>query len=531
MNRSDKYDVFISYSRRDYVDENKNLIPNNIISEIKNALKKAEISYWFDEDGIYCGDAWAEKIAEQIDECSVFLFISSINSNKAEWTRKEISTAHMFKKKIIPFRLDDSVYHKSVIIYLSDLDFIDYYTNPSLALTRLVDSISKYLKDKKKAAEKLLEKKRKEEDEAKMLANAEQKALITDIETACSDIDDYELKSEHSRKKATSKIKRVKSAEQRARLTALIQSSGSISSENFSLKEAKKSLTEENSSLKDEIKTETERFKTLYKGYKSIEEEKNNLATVIAKLRASLFEEERKNSDISKSLRKANAEIKANNHRHQNEIEENNIKHKKEVEDLNFSSKTKLLTSIALSVLLIILCSVFIYLYRAENQSVIYYYNKYWELDVINDKISDITPLIITDVKIGNIYNGGEIETAYGEDIYESNTMYITPLITYIGLKDVKNIELGVKWFKPDGTPRRGDSSPENYTYITKTSISAGNDKSLELSGWGNENKGHYWKTGTYKIEIWHNDRCLISKEFTIKAGNPPESGKIGKLD
>ena len=47
-----KYDVFISYSTKDYIDESKNVIPNNVISQIKTALREAGISYWFDEDGI-----------------------------------------------------------------------------------------------------------------------------------------------------------------------------------------------------------------------------------------------------------------------------------------------------------------------------------------------------------------------------------------------------------------------------------------------------------------------------------------------
>ena len=35
-----KYDVFISYSRRDYVDENYNVIPGNAIAEIQNGLHR-----------------------------------------------------------------------------------------------------------------------------------------------------------------------------------------------------------------------------------------------------------------------------------------------------------------------------------------------------------------------------------------------------------------------------------------------------------------------------------------------------------
>ena len=53
-----EYDVFISYSRKDYVDEcSGEIIPNNIVSQIKNVLENANFSYWFDEKGIYSGDA------------------------------------------------------------------------------------------------------------------------------------------------------------------------------------------------------------------------------------------------------------------------------------------------------------------------------------------------------------------------------------------------------------------------------------------------------------------------------------------
>ena len=50
-----QYDVFISYSRKDYVDEQKNIIPGNEVSKIKDALSEAGITYWFDEERIYSG--------------------------------------------------------------------------------------------------------------------------------------------------------------------------------------------------------------------------------------------------------------------------------------------------------------------------------------------------------------------------------------------------------------------------------------------------------------------------------------------
>lgn len=120
-----KYDVFISYSRKDYKDENNNIIEGNAISKLKNTLKKNNISFWFDEDGIYSGDAFAPVIAKNIRSAKIFIFVSSENSNKSEWTGNEIATAHEFKKKIIPFRIDDSTYNESVILYIAKLDYIN----------------------------------------------------------------------------------------------------------------------------------------------------------------------------------------------------------------------------------------------------------------------------------------------------------------------------------------------------------------------------------------------------------------------
>lgn len=45
-----KKDVFISYSRKDYVDEHNNVIPGNEVMKIKDALTQAGITFWFDEE-------------------------------------------------------------------------------------------------------------------------------------------------------------------------------------------------------------------------------------------------------------------------------------------------------------------------------------------------------------------------------------------------------------------------------------------------------------------------------------------------
>ena len=119
------YDVFISYSRKDYVDDAGNVLEDNMLSKIKDTLKANGISYWFDEEGIYSGDEFASVLTNAIRNSRIFLFISSVNSNQSKWTSNEISTALVFKKTIIPFRLDESPYNDSVMMKIVSYDYIE----------------------------------------------------------------------------------------------------------------------------------------------------------------------------------------------------------------------------------------------------------------------------------------------------------------------------------------------------------------------------------------------------------------------
>lgn len=136
-----KFDVFISYSRKDYADDNKNVIPNNAISSIRERLESEGITYWFDQEGIVPSDEFASVLAENIKASRMILFVSSENSNTSQWTSREIALANDFDKRIIPFKIDNSDYGLSFVIYLATLDFIEYYKNQRQALDKLVKSI------------------------------------------------------------------------------------------------------------------------------------------------------------------------------------------------------------------------------------------------------------------------------------------------------------------------------------------------------------------------------------------------------
>ena len=140
-----QYDVFISYARKDYIDEHtKDIIPGNIVSRIKQLLDENDISYWFDETGIYSGDQFVGVLADAIEQSAIFLYISTESSNASKWTINEIATAKHLDKKIIPFRYDNSKYNNSILMYLAPLDYIDYVKQKNKAFKQLIVSVKSY---------------------------------------------------------------------------------------------------------------------------------------------------------------------------------------------------------------------------------------------------------------------------------------------------------------------------------------------------------------------------------------------------
>lgn len=139
-----EYDVFISYSRKDYLDEHKQPIPGNIISQIKELFDANNITYWLDEQEL-SGSEFTSLITKKIKASRLFLFVSSKNSNVSYYTSNEIAVANHYKKTIIPFRYDDSTYDDSVMMLIAKLDYIEYYSNPQKGLNRLLKSVKGYI--------------------------------------------------------------------------------------------------------------------------------------------------------------------------------------------------------------------------------------------------------------------------------------------------------------------------------------------------------------------------------------------------
>lgn len=95
-----KYDVFISYSRKD----------SAVANEICNALTRAGISYFIDRKGISGGMEFPKIISESILDSKIFLYLASKNSYDSKFTNSEITFAFNKKNKgcLIPYKIDDT---------------------------------------------------------------------------------------------------------------------------------------------------------------------------------------------------------------------------------------------------------------------------------------------------------------------------------------------------------------------------------------------------------------------------------------
>ena len=240
-----KYDVFISYSRKDYKDEEGNVIPGNVVSKIKDALDEAGISFWFDENGILHGDDFAEKIVANIEEADIFIYLSTENSNRSPWTRKEIACAYELEKKIIPVRIDNSRYVKSVMLRISDLDYIDYMKNPEKGMQELLKDVGYYVKNRRDE-----ENKREEEIVRKRMLEEKE---IEEVEFLIKKLQAEELSVEVALDDLLLRIQRITNDEKRNYLQSLVDNTNSRKIKNKEKDNIISELKMENQQLKDKL--------------------------------------------------------------------------------------------------------------------------------------------------------------------------------------------------------------------------------------------------------------------------------------
>jgi hypothetical protein len=110
-----EYDIFISYSSKDH----------KVVSNYANFLREKGYAVWIDQVDISHGHEFPEEITKAIQGCSILLFFSSQHSNASKWVKREIVYADNQNKTILPIRLDNAEYNRSLQLLLSGVEHID----------------------------------------------------------------------------------------------------------------------------------------------------------------------------------------------------------------------------------------------------------------------------------------------------------------------------------------------------------------------------------------------------------------------
>ena len=139
MNSQKKYDVFISYSRKD-LDE-----VSTFVEMLKTRIPTLEV--WMDLEGITAADEFDEKIISAIDASSYVIFAVSPNSNSigegsSKWTKKELVYAKNTGKKVIPVLLNGAELNNWFLFEFGRVDCID--SSNKHQIEKLLKNIAKW---------------------------------------------------------------------------------------------------------------------------------------------------------------------------------------------------------------------------------------------------------------------------------------------------------------------------------------------------------------------------------------------------
>ena len=127
-----KYDIFISYSRKDF-DE-----VNAIVETLKRRIPS--LNCWFNITGIESGDEFEDKIITAIDNSSYLMFALSDNAIQSNYAKKEVMYAQATEIKVIPLLLKDSQLKGWFLFNFGRIDCID--STNSIQMEKLVRNLA-----------------------------------------------------------------------------------------------------------------------------------------------------------------------------------------------------------------------------------------------------------------------------------------------------------------------------------------------------------------------------------------------------
>ena len=130
MEKQKKYDVFISYARKDSV----------IADEICQAFDRVGVTYFIDRKGMGGTANYVTKIAEEIDNSKAMLLLASANSYKSKYVSIELHYAFNHDVVVLPYALDETPVPKDFEILLIHANW--HYYNEDPIIPNLLASVS-----------------------------------------------------------------------------------------------------------------------------------------------------------------------------------------------------------------------------------------------------------------------------------------------------------------------------------------------------------------------------------------------------
>ena len=124
-------DVFISYKSEEFDSANM----------VRGVLERNGISCWMAPADIPSGSNYAVEVPNAIRAAKVVVFILSEQSQKSEWTQKELDIALNAKKPIMPFALEECDLISPFDFYLGNVQRNDVFQDVSSGLEKLVRDI------------------------------------------------------------------------------------------------------------------------------------------------------------------------------------------------------------------------------------------------------------------------------------------------------------------------------------------------------------------------------------------------------
>ena len=170
-----KYDIFISYSRKDVEFARK------VCAVLDSYKQYYDFEYFFDQSEITCRDEYLKRISSAILESRVVLFLASKNSYDSEFCAKELLFADKKGRHIHQYLLDEAEMPSDIEMLLGTHQYRELKNTPIESVVKEV--LSNSLSCEILTLDELNENNKLERQKQRSIQQQEIREKISELET------------------------------------------------------------------------------------------------------------------------------------------------------------------------------------------------------------------------------------------------------------------------------------------------------------------------------------------------------------